>query len=130
MICIKELIVEGDKFTNATMFETVIKYLETLPELTSAFAILDYTAMERFHVCDLVQDANYGVFAHINTGGCEGIYIDFYLQNKDKKIDLGVMKTLEEGMDGYIKLGQIAGAFVLAADNYIWFNEHKFKSKE
>lgn len=130
MICIKDLIVEKGEFTNATMFEFIIEYLKTLPELMDAFEILDYTSTEWRRVCDLTQDTDYEAFAHVNTGGCEGIYIDFYLQNEEERIDLGTMKTLAEVMDGYIKLGQIAGAFILAADNYLWFNEHKFKLKE
>lgn len=129
MICIKELIVEEDEFTNATMFETIIKYLQTLPELKSAFEILDYISTEWRCICNLMQDTDYKVFTNVNTGGCEGIYIDFFLKEDDKIINLGVIKTLEESMEGYIKLGQIAGAFVLAADNYLWFNEHKFRLK-
>ena len=129
MICIKDLIVEEHEFTNITMYNTIVTYLKTLPELASAFEILDYD-MPASKQEELIQDTDYEVFAHVNTGGCEGIYIDCYLKNKDNVIDLGTVKTLEEGMDGYIKLGQIAGAFVLAGDNYLWFNEHKFKLKE
>lgn len=128
MICIKELIVEDGSFTNITMFNTVIEYLKTLPELVEAFEILDY-ASSALRPVDLVQDADYEVFAHVNTGGCEGIYIDCYLKDGDQTIDLGTFKTLAEDMSGYIKLGQIAGAFVLAGDNYLWFNDYKFKLK-
>ena len=127
MICIKELIVEDGEFTNITMFNAIIEYLKQLPELINAFEILDYY-MSALRPEELIQDADYEVCAHVNTGGCEGIYIDCYLKNKETVISLGTLKTLEEGMDGYIKLGQIAGAFVLAGDNYLWFNDHKFKS--
>lgn len=129
MICIKELIIEEGRFTNVEMFDTIIKYLRTLPELVPSFEILDYE-MSTLRLVDLVQNEDYEVFAHVNTGGCEGVYIDCYLKNKDNVIDLGTIKTLEERMEGYIKLGQLAGAFVLAGDNYLWFNEHKFKLKE
>lgn len=129
MICIKDLIVEDGKFTNIEMFDTIITYLKTLPELAEAFEILDYH-MSELRPVDLLQSEDYDVYAHVNTGGCEGIYIDCYLKNRNGIVKLGTVKTLEEGMDGYIKLGQIAGAFVLAGDNYLWFNDHKFKLKE
>lgn len=129
MICIRDLIVEESKFTNITMFDNIITYLKTLPELVEAFGILDYDS-SALRPKNLLQGEDYEVCAHVNTGSCEGIYIDCYLKSKDNVIDLGTIKTLEEGMDGYIKLGQIAGAFVLAGDNYLWFNEHKFKLKE
>ena len=128
MICIKELIIEDGDFTNITMFNTVVEYLKTVTELSDAFDILDYDCVARQSV-DLLQDEDYEVFAHVNTGGCEGIYIDCYLKYRDSTIALGTFKTLEEGMEGYIKLGKLAGAFVLAGDNYLWFNEHKFKLK-
>ena len=128
MICIRELIIEDGDFTNITMFNTIVKYLESVRELSDAIHILDYNLAARRPV-DLVQDKDYEIFAHVNTGGCEGIYIDCYLENGDEKIALGTFKTLEEGMEGYMLLGKLAGAFVLAGDNYLWFNEHKFKLK-
>lgn len=128
MICIKELIIEDGEFTNITMFNTVVEYLKSLDALSDAIDILDYNFAARRPV-DLIQDRDYEIFTHVNTGGCEGVYIDCYLENGDEKIALGTFKTLEEGMEGYMLLGKLAGTFVLAGDNYLWFNEHKFKLK-
>lgn len=125
-------------FSANDIFERVADYLKTVPELEEPHRILDY-ALPEGRDNGLSRAIENGgemlrIRADVNTGGSEGVYIDCYAvvecsseDGCDSKLitrdfRLGTYKTLYEDMDAYIKMGQIAGAFVMAAETYIAMN--------
>ena len=43
------------------------------------------------------------------------------------RIHLGTIKTLDEGLDAYMKMGKIAGAFTCIGEMYLWKNYKKLR---
>lgn len=116
--------------TAADMFRDIEKWLkENLAEETAdIFRILDYAVPD--DKSPLLQDDYYPeIIALVNTGGSEGIYIDFYYmlgEGKNRqRFRIGTFKTLEEGITAYGLMGQLSGYLTVAGERYIALN-HKY----
>lgn len=115
--------------TAADMFRDIENWLkENLAQETAdIFEILDYALPD--NKSPLLQDEYYPyIVALVNTGGSEGIYIDFYYmlgEGKNlQKFRIGTFKTLEEGIGAYGMMGQLSGYLTFAGEHYIALN-HK-----
>lgn len=133
MIYVKELLLDENKkkaITNWDMFRTIKKMLETkYEEYASAASLLDY-AIPCGKEIPLNSENYYPeVFATVNPGGSEGIYIDWYLKYKYEGIRIGTFKTLYESIDGYMAMGKIAGMLIWASDQYLVTNDKKINGK-
>lgn len=90
------------------------------PDYANAIEILDYNLCRNGEV--LTKDmTDLPVFAWVNTGGCEGIYIDWYL-GRNREHYIGTFKTLEEDSEAYGKMGLIAGYLTRATEVFMWKN--------
>ena len=116
-------------------FDRIVEVMHDLPELKDAFSHLDYVSSRSYLDPDLSLDDNLEfdhVEAIVNTGGNEGIYIDCKLILYDVKSrscvkrDFGTLKTLNEGITGYMEMGKLAGAFTYVAELYFLLNGSLF----
>lgn len=115
--------------TAADMFRDIENWLKgnLAQETADIFGILDYALPD--DRSPLLQDEYYpNIIALVNTGGSEGIYIDFYyMLGEDKnrqRFRIGTFKTLDEGIKAYGLMGQLAGYLTFAGEHYIALN-HK-----
>ena len=117
--------VDITSITSETMFSKVWNYVSNLPELKEAVSILDYAIPCSRSVKILLQECEtFAVEAQVNTGGSEGVYIDFFIRHSIEKRNtaIGTLKTLHEGMDAYIKMGMIAGALIHSSEQFLYYN--------
>ena len=129
-VTMKELLKVDNKnaftITTEDMFQKVWQLIKKLPELKKVVKIIDYAISDGYKecVCSVVGTCN--VFAVVNTGGSEGIYINYYLEKNDPEdtrvLWLGTIKTLEEDMDAYIKMGMLSGALTKIGELFLFYN--------
>ena len=114
---------EGIRTTNEALFNTVNKYLKTLPELNDVFEILDYSLAGSTKF-EIDFDEFICVECVVETGGSEGIYVSCYPVNVEgrSRARIGTYKTLGESMEAYMLMGKLAGAFTHAVDLYLYVN--------
>lgn len=117
--------VDNTSITAEVMFAKVWNYVSGLPVLKEAVELLDYAIPCSRSVGTLLQECDsLDVEAEVNTGGSEGVYVDFYLRHSTGKrtIAIGTLKTLDEDMDAYIKMGMIAGALIHTGEQFLFYN--------
>jgi hypothetical protein len=112
----------GKRHTNRSLMEKVFEIIETMPEFEKARSILDYKLAESF---DVQEITNYRFdFLAVPNFGCEGIYIDCWLQGEfcdvpKKRIGMGTLKTLTASMETMQIMGELAGLLTWVAHDYI-----------
>lgn len=119
--------------TNETMGRKILEALRTTEEFQELDKILDYANVARWDIEELHYQVvwNSQIIAVVNTGGSEGIYIDWFLKCKNyETIQIGTLKTLQEGFDGYRKMGEICGMLVMATEAFIYENDDLFLKEE
>lgn len=87
-------------------------------ELKDVVKMLDYTFPDRR--LEKITNDEFDIYAIPNIGGNEGWYVDIYMhgswnqedRKNTKKMHIGTLKTLEEGLTGAQIAGQLAGAII------------------
>ena len=126
MKIIKEMLEEKKgELKTCDLYKKIWSYVSTLESLKESIEIIEYALPYRFP--QTIPSGCVEFTAIVNTGGNEGIYIDLCLTYENEKkerqlLNVGVIKTLCEDMDSYIKMGMIAGALTLSANNYLMLN--------
>lgn len=122
---------DPERMTPGQLFQTIIELMQQDGHFDEASYILDYVSpesMDRQTLCNYQFD----IIAYPNKGGSEGVYVDVILNGimdgsgKNKRLQIGVLKTLKEGLGAYTIMGKLAGAFVFYADRFINTNLHLF----
>lgn len=130
-----DALIEPEKvlITPGQLFRTVWAYLSSMEELASSISCIDYALADSSSPALFSPEYDL-VRAIVETGGSEGIYIDCYLEisgygrrEGKSRIHLGTIKTLDEGLDAYMKMGKIAGAFTCIGEMYLWKNYKKLR---
>ena len=113
----------GKGKTYNELFDAVNACIKHEPMISDAVAILDYGMLsDHFNENDQINEES-AVLCYVSTGGSEGVYVDCMIKSGDESPrHLATYKTLDEGLDAYIKMGMIAGAFTLLAEEYICAN--------
>lgn len=113
---------KGKGNTFGELYTEVDAYICKAPELKAAVDTLDYSKLSWGQSNSVFSEEDQ-VLCIVNTGGSEGVYMDCLLKDRDgNKRNLATYKTLECGLDAYIKMGMIAGAFTKLAEEYMWVN--------
>lgn len=113
---------QGKGNTFGELYAAVDAYICKAPELTEAVAILDYSKLSWGQDNSVFSEEDQ-IFCIVNTGGSEGVYVDCILKDREgNKRNLATYKTLVCGLDAYIKMGMIAGAFTKLAEEYMLVN--------
>ena len=126
MKIIKEMLEEKKgELKTCDLYKKIWSYVSTLESLKESIEIIEYALPCR--ISQTIPSSFVEFTAIVNTGGNEGIYIDLCLTYENEKkerqlLDVGIVKTLCEDMDSYIKMGMIAGALTLSANNYLMLN--------
>ena len=122
-----KLVVEPERknpITNCVMFQTVVDWLKDISlEFQEYLKTLDYYQTSTYREQELIQYGNaMDIHAHVNPGGSEGVYLDWYWTTgkpNDKPIDIGTFKTLDEGIHAYEIMGAIAGLLTFGSWRFI-----------
>lgn len=98
------------------------------PKLEKAVKALDYSLGGQKYLLGVVNDLY--VECLVNPGASEGVYVDCFLRSvsEGKRTHLGTYKTLDEGIDAFILMGEIAGAFTCFAEQKLYHRERRFAS--
>ena len=133
-----DVLIEPEKvlITPGQLFRTVWAYLSSMEELASSISCIDYALADDSSLTSLSAEYDL-VRAIVETGGSEGIYIDCCLdisgyggRGKRPLIHLGTIKTLDENLDAYMKMGNIAGAFTCIGEMYLRKNCERIEEAE
>lgn len=112
---------DSKKITADDAGRCLINALETMyPEL---YDKMDYVIMP--HDANYLLQSNHDYFrASIVTGGNEGVYVDLDLYDSKSKCmkSCVVAKTLDDGIEGYQAIGQLAGVLTSFGDDFLWYN--------
>lgn len=106
---------DSNTVTTTDMFNSVWQIVRAMPELKEAVDCLDYAipASDVVQVKQVAEDSR--LLVYVNAGGSEGVYVDAKLCSKERGwIDIGTLKTLEEGPAAYRKMGQLCGVLTWA----------------
>lgn len=109
-----------------TVFNEVMEYLKRNPGFRKATEILDYAIPGQNSKMEIDEKAMaagmYEVNAVVNTGGSEGIYVDWFFRNieNNTKVKIGTLKTLEENIEAYSEMGKMAGMLIFASEELLW----------
>ena len=91
--------------------------------------ILDYANAARDAVP--IKTENFSVKNNLDYGGSEGIYLDLFAEVYDGEgfvtHDLGVIKTLDEGVEAMEKMGTLLGSFIAETNAYVSENGDDFE---
>lgn len=106
------------KWTNQRLFYAVIEQLKTAGKYPG---IIDYDlhAYEK-HELDSIEMSCIG---RLTPGSSEGIYINLYLESRDRRTPLGTIKTLREDHDGWMTMAAMMAEFQWQCREFIW--EHR-----
>lgn len=113
-----------DNVTTEDMFRVVWQFVSCMSELKEEVESLDYAIAGSGAKPKLCDIAELDVVALVNTGGSEGVYIDWYLYDRkeNQRHKVGTLKTLEEGMEAYIKMGKLSGILTWASEYFLCCN--------
>lgn len=119
------------------MLQKVMDVANKIPELEKACKSLDYALPE-----SLGRDNNWQIISpnisiddcsvdvFVNTGSSEGMYLDCYLVTEDnEKKSFATLKTLDEGLEAHMNMGQLAGAIMYLGDWYLCANCRLIKER-
>lgn len=116
-----EKLKEG-KATYEDLFNKVYDCIKSELSLQLCVDILDYAQFDQdCNDVELPVDDFY-IEVIVNTGASEGIYMDCFTFDVSRRSSFGTLKTLEDDLDAYIKMGMIAGAFTCLAEQYWRFH--------
>lgn len=112
---------EPHLLTNDELHKDIVAWMEEyIPEYKDIAEILDYSLPHNENWRVPYEDS---VIAIVNTGGSEGVYLDVYFCQQEKKHRVMVFKTLHASIDAYMKMGMLAGILTAAVENYQCQNE-------
>lgn len=120
--------------TGGSLFSSVIRRAKANGDFARAEAILDY-----YLPCEHEEGRHEGVkltayefdFVPIVNYGCEGIYIDCYLKGKFDEsrrcsLHVGTLKTLRRDLESAKIMGELCGALMHHASEYVNQNLHRY----
>lgn len=109
--------------THEELYNYVNSAIENMLQIRGALEILDYSLFSSSGEENKIVKEGDEVFCSIQYGCSEGIYLDIYIINcYDRRRvmqPLATYKTLCEGEEDFVAMGEIAGAFQFYADEYI-----------
>lgn len=126
-----KLILKDKAVTAKVAFQTIHGWLlENYPEYAEACRILDYgipSSMNRDVLMFTRETIDWlpRPIVIVDTGGSEGVYVDWDLKLDPPKeqnptmFRVGTLKTLDESPEAYGKMGLIAGYLVFATDLFV-----------
>ena len=120
--------------TGGSLFSTVVRLAKANGDFAKAEAILDY-----YLPCEHEEGRKEGVkltayefdFVPILNYGCEGIYIDCYLQGKfdesgRSSLHVGSLKTLQRGLEAEKIMGELCGILHYYENQYVNSNLRRY----
>lgn len=96
-------------YTAEELFEAICRQIK-LPD------ILDYHLS---HEQTEVNGYEWDFGNHLDFGGNEGIYLDMYMETRDKRIRLGTFKTLSETPEAMHVMANLLADFILAGRKFV-----------
>lgn len=115
-----------EPITTTELFNTVTERLENKGKLPD---ILDYSLATRDSVP--IKTENFCIKNNLDYGGSEGIYLDLFVEIYDGERfvthDLGVFKTLDDGIEAMEKMGALLGSFIAEISAYVSENGDDFE---
>ena len=99
-------------------FRRIVEKMTNEEELKDVVKMLDYIFPDRR--LEKITNNEFDICAVSSIGGCEGWYVDVYMhgswnqedRKNTKKMHIGTLKTLEEGLTGAQIAGQLSGAII------------------
>lgn len=114
------------KYTNETLFNTIVGILKEKGLYPEG---LDYDMAEYRNVYDM-KTYEWDCTANLAFGGNEGIYLDIYavgnLGDDNKKVRLGVFKTLGESKDYFYMMAKLQADFIWETRDFVNANIDDF----
>lgn len=110
------------KYTNETLFDTIVSILKEKGLYPEG---LDYDLVEQRTICDM-KTYEWACKGDLAFGGNEGIYLDIYavgdLGDGNKKVRLGVFKTLGESREDFYMMAKLQADFIW--ETSVFVNAH------
>ena len=106
--------------TGESLFKKVIAAMEEDQAITEQMKKLNYT-LAKIGACSLLLTDNMYAIAYLDSGS-EGCYVNLVLFDSEKRIGIGTLKTLDEGLDAWRQMGCLAGELSYLANKYICQN--------
>lgn len=110
------------KYTNETLFDTIVSILKEKGLYPEG---LDYDLAEQRTICDM-KTYEWTCKGDLAFGGNEGIYLDIYavgdLGDGNKKVRLGVFKTLGESREDFYMMAKLQADFIW--ETSVFVNAH------
>lgn len=120
--------------TGGSLFCSVVRLAKENGDFGKAAAILDYTLPNEHEnsIRESVKLTAYEFnFEPVISYGCEGIYIDCCLVGKfdesgRSRLHVGTLKTLKQDMESAKIMGELCGALMHHASQYVNANLHRY----
>ena len=115
-------------------FRRILGKIEKEEQLRDVAKMLEYTFPDRRP--EKITNDEFDIYAVPSIGGNEGWYVDVYMhgswnqedRNNTKKMHIGTLKTLEEGLTGAQIAGQLAGAVIWFGRRVLMENNELYAS--
>lgn len=123
--------------TGGSLFSSVIRQAKANGDFEKGEAILDYTLPSEHEsgTDDKVLLTAYEFdFVPVVNYGCEGIYIDCYLEGKFDEsgrstLHVGTLKTLRRDLESAKIMGELCGTLMYHANQYVNQEIHRYTSE-
>jgi hypothetical protein len=113
------------KWTNRRLFNAVIEQLKAAGKYPG---IVDYDSQAfAEHELDSIEVSCVG---RLSPGSSEGIYIRLWLEDYDRRVDLGTVKTLREDHEGWMTMAAMMAELQWQCREFIWEHREEIEGKK